>query len=57
MLGGDHGVKFEHECYDVGHLYNLAYCLDAKWFQPPVFVQWCLEFSAASAPTCAISSS
>ena len=39
MLGGEHGVKFEHECYDVGHLYNLAYCLDAKWFQPPVFVQ------------------
>jgi len=38
-LGGDHGVKFEHECYDVGHLYNLAYCLDAKWFEPPVFVQ------------------
>jgi uncharacterized protein (DUF849 family) len=39
LLGGEHGVKFEHECYDVGHLYNLAYCLDAKWFQPPVFVQ------------------
>ena len=38
-LGGEHGVKFEHECYDVGHLYNLAYCLDANWFQPPVFVQ------------------
>jgi uncharacterized protein (DUF849 family) len=38
-LGGEHGVKFEHECYDVGHLYNLAYCLDAKWFEPPVFVQ------------------
>jgi uncharacterized protein (DUF849 family) len=39
LLGGEHGVKFEHECYDVGHLYNLAYCLDAKWFKPPVFVQ------------------
>jgi uncharacterized protein (DUF849 family) len=39
LLGGGHGVKFEHECYDVGHLYNLAHCLDAKWFQPPVFVQ------------------
>ena len=38
-LGGEHGTKFEHECYDVGHLYNLAHCLDAKWFQPPVFVQ------------------
>ena len=39
IMGGEHGVKFEHECYDVGHLYNLAYCLDAKWFTPPVFVQ------------------
>jgi uncharacterized protein (DUF849 family) len=39
LLGGEHGVKFEHECYDVGHLYNLAYCIDAKWFRPPVFVQ------------------
>lgn len=38
-LGGDHGVKFEHECYDVGHLYNLAHCLDAKLFEPPVFIQ------------------
>ena len=33
LLGGEHGVKFEHECYDVGHLYNLAYCIDAKWFR------------------------
>ena len=39
MLGGDHGVKFEHECYDVGHLYNLAHCIDAKMFTPPFFVQ------------------
>ena len=38
-LGGDHGVKFEHECYDVGHLYNLAHCIDAKLFTPPFFVQ------------------
>lgn len=39
LLGEGHGVKFEHECYDVGHLYNLAYCLDAGWFKPPVFLQ------------------
>jgi uncharacterized protein (DUF849 family) len=38
-LGGEHGIKFEHECYDVGHLYNLAHCLDAGMFRPPVFVQ------------------
>jgi len=27
-LGDGHGVKFEHECYDTGHLYNLAHCID-----------------------------
>jgi uncharacterized protein (DUF849 family) len=39
LLGEGHGTKFEHECYDVGHLYNLAYCLDKGWFKPPVFLQ------------------
>jgi uncharacterized protein (DUF849 family) len=39
ILGEGCGTKFEHECYDVGHLYNLAYCLDAGWFRPPVFLQ------------------
>jgi uncharacterized protein (DUF849 family) len=39
LLGEGHGVKFEHECYDVGHLYNLAHCLDAGLFKPPVFLQ------------------
>jgi uncharacterized protein (DUF849 family) len=39
LLGEGHGTKFEHECYDVGHLYNLAHCLDQGWFQPPVFLQ------------------
>lgn len=38
-LGEGHGTKFEHECYDVGHLYNLAHCLDRGLFQPPVFLQ------------------
>ena len=39
LLGEQHGTKFEHECYDVGHLYNLAHCLDQGWFKPPVFLQ------------------
>jgi uncharacterized protein (DUF849 family) len=39
LLGEGHGVKFEHECYDVGHLYNLAHCLDSGLFKPPVFLQ------------------
>ena len=34
-----HGVKFEHECYDTGHLYNLAHCVDRGLFKPPIFLQ------------------
>lgn len=37
-LGGE-GVKFEHECYDIGHLYSLAHLLDRGLVKPPVFVQ------------------
>ena len=39
MLGKGHGTRFEFECYDIGHLYNLAYCLDKKIVEPPLFVQ------------------
>jgi uncharacterized protein (DUF849 family) len=35
----DHGTKFEHECYDVGHLYNLAYFVDQGLVKPPFFIQ------------------
>jgi uncharacterized protein (DUF849 family) len=35
----DHGTKFEHECYDVGHLYNLAYFVDQGVVKPPFFIQ------------------
>jgi uncharacterized protein (DUF849 family) len=38
-LMGDFGTRYEHECYDIGHLYNLAYFLDRKLLKPPVFVQ------------------
>ncbi|MGH9760358.1 MAG: 3-keto-5-aminohexanoate cleavage protein, partial [Blastocatellia bacterium] len=33
------GTRFEFECYDMGHLYNLAYLLDQKLVQPPLFIQ------------------
>lgn len=33
------GTRFEFECYDIGHLYNLAYFLDAGLVEPPLFVQ------------------
>jgi uncharacterized protein (DUF849 family) len=39
IMGKSHGTRFEFECYDVGHLYNLAQCLDKKIVEPPLFVQ------------------
>ncbi|MGH7119499.1 MAG: 3-keto-5-aminohexanoate cleavage protein [Acetobacteraceae bacterium] len=39
VMGKGHGTRFEFECYDTGHLYNLAYCLDRKIVEPPLFVQ------------------
>jgi uncharacterized protein (DUF849 family) len=33
------GTRFEVECYDVGHLYNLAHFLDRGLVQRPLFVQ------------------
>ena len=39
QLMGEHGTRYEHECYDIGHLYNLAYFLDKKIAKPPLFIQ------------------
>jgi len=33
------GSRFEFECYDVGHLYNLAHFADRGLVKPPFFVQ------------------
>jgi uncharacterized protein (DUF849 family) len=33
------GTKFEHECYDLGHLYNLAYFVEKGLVKPPFFIQ------------------
>ncbi len=38
-LGEEHGTKFEFECYDLGHLYNLAWFVDKGLVKPPFFVQ------------------
>lgn len=35
----ENGTRFEFECYDVGHLYNLAHFLDRGLVKPPLFVQ------------------
>ena len=32
-------TRFEFECYDIGHLYNLAHFADRGLVQPPFFVQ------------------
>jgi uncharacterized protein (DUF849 family) len=33
------GTRFEFECYDIAHLYNLAHFVDRKMVEPPFFVQ------------------
>ena len=32
-------TRFEFECYDISHLYNLAHFLDRGLVEPPLFVQ------------------
>ncbi|WP_298812786.1 3-keto-5-aminohexanoate cleavage protein [uncultured Roseibium sp.] len=38
-LGGDHGTKFEFECYDLGHLYTVKWFVDQGLIKPPFFIQ------------------
>jgi len=38
-LGVECGTKFEFECYDVGHLYNLAHFVDRGLVKPPMLIQ------------------
>jgi uncharacterized protein (DUF849 family) len=35
----ENGTRFEFECYDIGHLYNLAHFVDRGLAAPPFFVQ------------------
>ena len=35
----DNETRFEFECYDTAHLYNLAHFLDRGLVRPPLFVQ------------------
>ena len=35
----ENGTRFEFECYDISHLYNLAHFLERGLVQPPLFVQ------------------
>jgi len=36
---GANGTRFEFECYDTSHLYNLAYFRDAGIVKAPLFIQ------------------
>jgi uncharacterized protein (DUF849 family) len=36
---GPLGTRFEFECYDTAHLYNLKYFLDAGLVEAPLFIQ------------------
>lgn len=45
-----HEIKFEHECYDVGHLYNLKFCMDIGLFKAPVFIQFVLGILGGIGP-------
>jgi uncharacterized protein (DUF849 family) len=38
-LMADFGTRYEHECYDIGHLYNLAHFLDKGLARPPLWIQ------------------
>ncbi len=37
--GNDNGTRFEFECYDISHLYNLAHFVERGLARPPLFVQ------------------
>lgn len=39
VLGEDCGTRFEFECYDVGHLHNLAHFVDEGLVKGPLFIQ------------------
>ncbi len=38
-LGRERGTRFEFECYDLGHLYNLAHFVDEGLVEPPFLIQ------------------
>jgi uncharacterized protein (DUF849 family) len=37
--GTDNGTRFEFECYDISHLYNLSHFMDRGLVKGPLFVQ------------------
>lgn len=44
------GTRFEFECYDIGHLYNLAHFRDRGLVQGPLFIQGVFGILGGIAP-------
>ncbi|WP_288017448.1 3-keto-5-aminohexanoate cleavage protein [Blastomonas sp.] len=38
-LGEGHSTRFEYECYDIGHLYNVKHFADLGLIKPPFLIQ------------------
>ncbi len=38
-MGTENGTRFEFECYDISHLYNLAHFVERGLVKGPIFVQ------------------
>ncbi len=38
-MGNDNGTRFEFECYDISHLYNLVHFVERGLASPPLFIQ------------------
>lgn len=38
-IGNENGTRFEFECYDISHLYNLAHFMDRGLVKTPPFIQ------------------
>ena len=49
--GTENGTRFEFECYDTAHLYNLATSSTAAWSSCPSWCRRCSASSAASVDT------
>jgi uncharacterized protein (DUF849 family) len=47
----DHGTKPEMECYDVGHIYNVAYMAEKGFLEKPFFLQLIMGILGAIQPS------
>jgi len=48
-LGDERGVKFEFECFDIGHLHTVRTIMDQGWIKPPLFIQSVMGFAGGLA--------